>query len=62
MNKDKLPMRKGVGVIILNKKIKFLLVKEKIIQLINGKCLKAVLIKEKLSISNEKRAFRRNKY
>ena len=55
MNKKKLPMRIGVGIIVLNKIIKYLLEKEKIIQEINGKCLKVVLIKERILLTAMKR-------
>ena len=48
MNDKKLPLRIGVGVIVLNNENKVFVGKRKIIQSINGKCLRAALIKMKI--------------
>ena len=43
MDNQKLPMRIGVGIILLNNKNQVFVGNEKIILEINGKCLKVVL-------------------
>ena len=55
MDKSQLPLRIGVGIIVLNKQNKVFVGREKIILLINGKCPKAVLIQVKISINAMKR-------
>ena len=48
MQKDALPLRTGVGAIVLTKIMKFLLVKEEIILENIGKCHKVVLVAAKI--------------
>ena len=62
MEKDKLPMRKGVGAIILNKKNKVFVGKRKDNPIDKWQMPQGGVDKGEIICRNAKRAFRGNKY